>query len=337
MVDGTAKPETTAAEAAEESRNVADEVMERQLVGMEQVAAETEEEEASSAEENAAEPEGEGAEKEAPEQEGEAESAEESEEESGDEDQFEEGELGEIKPEVQERINKRIGRSTAKRKEAEERAAQAETQAQEAQAEAQSVKRQLDNKLSAEAYRLQLAPEYLDEGETKLLQQDEQLAQSEQWLLNHFDGYTDPETGDEKYSAGVIRSKYAAVQDARRGLSGKAAALREERKSLMLEDMRRGRELRLAEQESGGKKQGAQTQGSKQDAAEKKPGGEEGAQPAKKSGKNAKPPPIPPAEGAAPRRPVSASRTRPRFDAERLTKEGATPDSISDEYEKAFG
>lgn len=230
------------------------------------------------------------------------------------EEQFEEGELPGVRAETQEKINKRIGKVTAKRKEAEEAAQAALAKAEEAEKRATEAESRLKDSELKEAFALGIHPSYLTKDELAVLKQDRELAKGEAWLLDHFDGYegTDEKT-DPSYSAKQIRTRYREIQEQRRPIAARAELLRSERLQQMLADMEAGRKLRL-----GGKA----------------PSGAEPAAAAPVKKALPKPPALPGAGGsAAGKPPVSATKPSAAFDAKRVMDAGGGKEALAQELE----
>jgi len=152
------------------------------------------------------------------------ESEDESEDDSEDD---EDGEDEDANADVQRVPYERLKKEVGKRKAAEETAA--------------ALKTRLEQLESVAGESMGLHPDYLSKAEAALLKQADELEQREEFLFVNLDGY---EKDGKSMSADEVRKELIKVRRAVAGVSGRAQALYDERKAQMIEDMRRGRELR---------------------------------------------------------------------------------------------
>ena len=242
--------------------------------------------------------------------EGEEEGAEEeTEAEEGDEDKgsIKEGEITGLTDEGRRDINARFAKMRAKQGEAERRAESAEAQAGE-------LKAQLESRLAQEAYQLGLDPSYVNEDEVAILKKDSALAESEVWLLEHFDGYEGKGTEeDPNMTAADVRKRYGQVVAERRGIADRAKRIFDEKIKSMTDDMNAGRSMRLKKERVK-----TPTAGAKKIVKKK---------PAK----------VPPGvSGAGGKTPIAAKPGRKSFDSKKVIEDGATPEGIQAAYEDVF-
>lgn len=164
-----------------------------------------------------------------------------------DADAIKEGEIKGLPAEVQERINRKIGKSVARRKQAEERAEAAEATLAEAKARIAEFESRSTEDLGRNMTKLGLHESYLSKDEAKLLTEVEELREAEDFCLQHFDGYEASGEGDDKtsYDAKQVRARYAQVRRQLEEKSPRATALRAERAKLLREDLELGRAVRL--------------------------------------------------------------------------------------------
>lgn len=230
--------------------------------------------------------------------------------------------LGTVRPETQEKINRRIAKLTAQRKEAREAAAEAEAKATAAEAKAAAAESRLSGDHAEQALGLGLHPEYVKPEELKVLQEAGRVERARAWLWDHlFDpnGYEgDGTVENPSYTQEQIRRRYAEVDRQWQGLGPRAAALREVKSQEMLRHMRLGR--------------AAEAAGWKPAAAKPKPAPAPGAR------APAAPPPAP-AAAATPGRAVAAAGRPPRgtFSREAFEKDGGGEEALQKQYEAAFG
>jgi hypothetical protein len=230
---------------------------------------------------------------------------EESDEDDEPEDAIEDGEIEGLPERSLRKINKRIGKLTRRRKEAEERAAAA--QARLTEIEAQNAT--LSSEHIQGAFAMGIPPEYVNEQEVKLLSRVQYLQDVRDWCLENFDGYEgDGSERDPSYTAKDIRRRYAEVDRELQSKSPQAIVLRTERLKQALEDQCSGRELRL-----------------RGNAPEKKP-----------APKPPEPPKVPRAGKTAGKTPpVSAGKPKSGFDS-KAVMENPSSDALEREYEKVF-
>ena len=231
-----------------------------------------------------------------------------------DEDQIQEEEIKGLTEGAQAAVNKRIGKITAKRKEAEEAAEAAEQRATEAETKLAEAETGKSAEEFAAATNLQLHPDYVSKEEIALIQESDKLIASEEWLAEHLDGYEGNGTdADPAYTAQEVRRRHVQVGKRLRSIQSKAESARENASKQMLEDMEAGRAARLGKPSKSA--------------------------PAKKSAKKkSKPPVVPVAHSGTRKKPVSAkSKGAKGFSNETFEESGGGKDALVSEYERMLG
>lgn len=217
-----------------------------------------------------------------------------------------------LKPEIQEKIDRRIGKIVAKEKAAIERAEAAEARATELEAKT----RDLEGRSQAETLKaaeiIAVPPSMLTADEAKVIERTSELRQARKTLMQHWDGYEDQEAG-KSYSATEIRQRFMEVDDELMTLALRAATIEATKRAELQEILRLGTEARKAK------------------AAPVKPT----TPPAPKM-PQAPREPAPPAV-APTKTPVSAGKPRAGFDAAAMVKQGVTKDSLRKAMESAMG
>lgn len=162
------------------------------------------------------------------------------------EDAIKADEIKGITPEVQEAVNRRIDKITAKRKAAEERATAAETEREELRAKLTELEQKASQQDGAEAAKIGLPPEYVSKDEATLIAKAQFLKTEKDWAFEHLDGFDgDGTEANPRRTAQEMRKYYTKVTNDLEELGPKANALLAERRKQFLEDLRAGRELRL--------------------------------------------------------------------------------------------
>jgi hypothetical protein len=201
---------------------------------------------------------------------------------------------------VQEAVNRRIGKITAKRKEAEEKAESLGKRNAE-------LEKMLNESFAEHAFRHGLAPHVVSADEVKLLNKDAELAEQEKFFLENFDGYTDSE--GKEYSAGQMRKWYMEAREERSKILGRVQNIRTEKSDLL----KRAIEVGLAE---------ILRREKSPDLTPK----------AKSREPRAKPPAVPAPSRSAPGKPPSDNR-KPGFDRDALKNGNYTPDALEKSFE----
>lgn len=218
--------------------------------------------------------------------------------------------------EVQERLNRRFGKLTKARREAEAKATEAEARAATAEERVAAAEKLAQDEERARAYALGLPPEYLGKEEAAVLAKDAELRQQRALLRPYRTTGYEGENG-KSYTAEQIQERLDAIADELGEVGGRAREIRDRRQAEMLRHLRLGRE--------------AEAKGKTADAVTRKPA---------TGTRTIEPPPIAAGVGAARRPPVSAGRagtTRQGFDAQRLMADegGVTLDKLQAALEGA--
>lgn len=236
-------------------------------------------------------------------------------EESDDADEAEETEaeqsgdpdLKELPPQVQAKINKKIGKLTARAKSAEETLEQIKAENQELKARAENRGLTFDEAMAVT--KAGIPPDYLAKEEATVIQEEQFLRDEANWAFANLDG---AEIDGKEYSAEQMRRYYLTLKAKHEAIQPKASQLIKEKLTQYQEDLKAARELRARKAKL------------KDAVVEKKAQAKPGT------------PPPPPAANRKP--PVSASKPgRHVFDAEALSREGVTTQSLEQALTRAFG
>ncbi len=242
-------------------------------------------------------------------------------EELADENLIKADEIPGLPPHVQETVNRRIGKMTAKQRSAEEAAQAAQAERDAAQARVKELETAKDQALAAEAVRLGVHPEYLSEQEVSLLQNYDALMDQQALLMDSLDeGYTD--ANGKTHSREETRREWREVTQRLASVAPEAQSLKRDRVQQMMRHMRLGREAEKAGWKPGAK---AQQAGGAAGAGESRPT------------VVPKPPVTVGARGAsAPARPrPTDQKPKTNFSPDAVTKRGGGRRALQSLYEEA--
>ena len=162
-----------------------------------------------------------------------------------DENLIQAGDIPGLPPQVQETVNRRIGKMTAKYRSAEEAAQAATAERDAAQARVTELEAAKDQALAGEAVRLGVHPEYVNEQEVKLLNTYDALMEQQGLLMDSLDdGYTDAQ--GKTYSREETRRAWREVTQRLSQVAPQAESLKRDRVQQMMRHMRLGREAEKA-------------------------------------------------------------------------------------------
>lgn len=206
-----------------------------------------------------------------------------------------------LTPGAQKAFNKRVGKSVARRKAAEEKAAEAEARAEEAEAKAAAAEERLADQSRSEAVALGIHPDYLKPGEAEFLKEEKKLASDLKWFTQQYgEDYVGTGTAESpQLTAAQVNRMWAEASSKHSAVAGRAATIRARAQLAADEERQAGR------------------------AARKKPGarrvGAQGAAP-QAGQRRAAVPPATIRAGAGARRPIASAgaRKKPGFTKEQL-------------------
>lgn len=233
------------------------------------------------------------------------------------EEEEEEAEPKGLTPEAQQAVDRKIGKLTAKRKEAEEKAETFQAQAETEKQRADELQSKLEESFAEQALSLGFAPQFLEKQELDVLKKDDELAQQERFFFENLDGYEDPNSGKE-YTAKQMRSFYMEVREHRAKVSGQVSAIRSQRSKEMLEVIEAGRAA-LSQRKGPNGKQASPVD-----------------KPKEAKRKEQAPKVTYPASSAPGKPPINTPRNG-RFDGEELKKEGATRSALEKQFAGFIG
>lgn len=192
-----------------------------------------------------------------------------------DADAIKDGEIKGLPPEVQERINRKIGKSTAKRKQAEERAAAAVAELADAKARIAEFEAKSTADVGANLMRLGVHESYLSPAEARLIKEEDTLKESRAFCRANRGGYEASGEGNDtkSYTADQVAERLDTVLDRLAEIAPDATAARRRAAKQLQEDLQLARDIR---------------DGKKKLLDEKK-----AVQPADGPKKTLKPPPVP--------------------------------------------
>ena len=169
-----------------------------------------------------------------------------------DENLIQAGEIPGLPAQVQETVNRRIGKMTAKYRGAEEAAQAAKAERDAAQARVTELETAKDTAIAGEAVRLGVHPEYVSEQEVKLLNTYDALMEQQGLLMDSLDdGYTDAQ--GKTYSREETRRAWREVTQRLSQVAPQAESLKRDRVQQMMRHMRLGREAEKANWTPGAK------------------------------------------------------------------------------------